>query len=73
VFRAEHLNVPTNHDFLQANAAASKPKGLAASRHAAAAEEGDAEDAGAAKDEAEGEPDADHSSAALASVRTPLA
>lgn len=55
----------------QKAAAASKPKGLAASRHAADDEdEKDGDDA--AGDEAEGEPADDHSSAALASVRRPL-
>lgn len=47
--------------FLQANAATAKPKGLADSKYANA----DGEDA-------EGEDDDDHSSAALASVREPL-
>jgi hypothetical protein len=52
--------------------ATSKPKGLAASRHADDEADGKEKDDDAA-DGAEGEPDDDHSSTALASVRTPLA
>lgn len=55
---------------MQANAAASKPKGLADSRFAGA--EGDNDGSASQANAAEGEIDEDHSSAALASVREPL-
>ena len=55
---------------MQTNAAPAKPKGLADSRFANA-EEGD--EAAAEDGAAEGEDENDHSSAALALVREPLA
>jgi hypothetical protein len=57
----------------QASAAAAAPKGLAASRHANGTREDDTETAGKDEPAAEGEREPDHSSAALALVRAPLA